>query len=100
MEIGDRFQYIGEMMVNGLHHQPRDGIDYFGRGENSRTTSIVVTKRYAKKINHNGTLEYIGRGGNAYMKNIVPSRFQLLEGVNLALRKTMNVGHEVRVQSN
>ncbi|XP_057433985.1 histone-lysine N-methyltransferase, H3 lysine-9 specific SUVH5-like [Lotus japonicus] len=97
IEIGDKFQYRAELVIIGLHLQHSSGIDYMGKGESSLATSIVVTKRYANTINPNGSLVYIGQGGNSAAGRNVLSHDQKLEGGNLAMKNSMDARSPVRV---
>ncbi|KAK7329546.1 hypothetical protein VNO77_23716 [Canavalia gladiata] len=94
-EVGDQFQYRTELNIIGLHRQFSSGIDYLGTGRNSLATSIVVTNRYDNARKSNGTLVYIGEGGNPNVKSNVS--LQKLEGGNLALKNSMDAKSPVRV---
>ncbi|XP_027366803.1 histone-lysine N-methyltransferase, H3 lysine-9 specific SUVH5-like [Abrus precatorius] len=97
IDIGDQFQYRAELNVIGLHRQFSSGIDYMGIGRNSLATSIVVTNRYDNARKSNGSLVYIGHGGNPNVSNTVLLQDQKLEGGNLALKNSMDAKSPVRV---
>ncbi|XP_057451925.1 histone-lysine N-methyltransferase, H3 lysine-9 specific SUVH5-like [Lotus japonicus] len=99
IQVGDKFNYRAEILVIGLHRQPNRGIDYvqdINRNNSFLATSIVVTNRRANMF-HNGSLVYIGEGGNPGVRTNGSSHDQKLERGNLALRNSMDARSPVRV---
>lgn len=97
IEIGDKFQWMTEMNIVGLHRQFMNGIDYMEKDGLKLATSIVATARYSNLIKSADTLIYSGQGGYPLFKGRGPDRDQKLEKGNLALKNSMEARSPVRV---
>lgn len=96
IEVGDKFNWMAELNVVGLHHQYLSGIDYMSKYGKIIATSIVASGRYANSSDGD-TLIYSGHGGNP---SVVHGRLptdQKLERGNLALKNSMEERTPVRV---
>ncbi|KAJ4706514.1 Histone-lysine N-methyltransferase, H3 lysine-9 specific protein [Melia azedarach] len=98
VKVGDKFKWMSELNVIGLHHQFFSGIDYMKVGRKLLATSIVDAGRYANETESCDILIYVGQGGNPQVaKGQIGD--QKLERGNLALKNSMEAKTPVRVIS-
>ncbi|CAB4268647.1 unnamed protein product [Prunus armeniaca] len=96
VEVGDEFRNRAELIVAGLHHNFRRGIEYMKKDGKILATSIVNSGRYANHVGSPDILFYSGEGGNPRVECKKP-KDQTLERGNLALKNSMEVRTHVRV---
>uniref|UniRef100_A0A1U7XUK9 YDG domain-containing protein At5g47160-like n=1 Tax=Nicotiana sylvestris TaxID=4096 RepID=A0A1U7XUK9_NICSY len=80
----------------GLHRQFIRGIDYVNINRKDVAISIVDSGRYANEAVSSQTFIYVGQGGNPKISG-TRVEDQKLEGGNLALKNSMDLGYPVRV---
>ncbi|PHU22380.1 hypothetical protein BC332_07487 [Capsicum chinense] len=97
VEIGDQFRFRAELVTIGLHHQFTKGINYVNINRNRVATSIVDSGRYENKSISSETIIYVGQGGNPKVSFNARVEDQKLQGGNLALKNSMDLGYPVRV---
>ncbi|XP_055828923.1 histone-lysine N-methyltransferase, H3 lysine-9 specific SUVH5-like [Solanum dulcamara] len=97
VEIGDQFRFRAELVTIGLHHQFIKGISYVNIDGKDVATSIVDSGRYENETISSETFIYVGQGGNSKVFVNVRVEDQKLEGGNLALKNSMDLGYPVRV---
>ncbi|XP_050225202.1 histone-lysine N-methyltransferase, H3 lysine-9 specific SUVH5-like [Mercurialis annua] len=91
VEAGERFHYMAELYVTGVHLQLQRGIDYLKEGGMLLATSIVATDHHSNYMKSADVLVYAGEGGKDSAKD------QVLERGNLALKNSWERKKPVRV---
>ncbi|XP_049396212.1 histone-lysine N-methyltransferase, H3 lysine-9 specific SUVH6-like [Solanum stenotomum] len=97
VQIGDQFRFRAELVAIGLHHQFIKGINYVTIGRKDVASSIVDSRRYDNEAISSETFIYVGQGGNPKVSLNGRVEDQKLEGSNLALKNSMDLGYPVRV---
>nr|XP_010318182.1 histone-lysine N-methyltransferase, H3 lysine-9 specific SUVH6-like [Solanum lycopersicum] len=97
VQIGDQFRFRAELVMIGLHHQFIKGINYVTIGRKDVASSIVDSGRYDNEAISSETFIYVGQGGNPKVSVNARMEDQKLEGGNLALKNSMELGYPVRV---
>ncbi|KAK4734254.1 hypothetical protein R3W88_008515 [Solanum pinnatisectum] len=97
VQIGDQFRFRAELVMIGLHHQFIKGINYVTLGRKDVASSIVDSGRYDNEAISSETFIYVGQGGNPKVSVNERVEDQKLEGGNLALKNSMDLGYPVRV---
>uniref|UniRef100_M1DPZ5 SET domain protein n=1 Tax=Solanum tuberosum TaxID=4113 RepID=M1DPZ5_SOLTU len=97
VEIGGQFRFRAELVTIGLHHQFIKGISYVNIDKKDVATSIVDSGRYENEAISSETFIYVGQDGNPKVYVNVRVEDQKLEGGNLALKNSMDMGCPVRV---
>ncbi|XP_016487039.2 histone-lysine N-methyltransferase, H3 lysine-9 specific SUVH5-like [Nicotiana tabacum] len=96
VEIGDQFRFRAELVVIGLHRHYIKGIDYVNINGKDVATAVVDSGRYDNEAISSQTFIYVGQGGNPKV-SASKVEDQKLEGGNLALKNSMDLGYPVRV---
>ncbi|XP_019068268.2 histone-lysine N-methyltransferase, H3 lysine-9 specific SUVH6-like [Solanum lycopersicum] len=97
VQIGDQFRFRAELVAIGLHHQFIKGINYVTIGRKNVASSVVDSSRYDNEAISSETFIYVGQGGNPMVSLNGRVEDQKLEGGNLALKNSMDLGYPVRV---
>ncbi|KAM3340521.1 histone-lysine N-methyltransferase, H3 lysine-9 specific SUVH6-like [Capsicum galapagoense] len=97
VEIGDQFRFRAELVTIGLHHQFIKGINYVNINRKRVATSIVDSGRYGNEAISSETFIYVGQDRNPKVSFNARVENQKLEGGNLALKNSMDLGYPVRV---
>ncbi|XP_015069540.1 histone-lysine N-methyltransferase, H3 lysine-9 specific SUVH6-like [Solanum pennellii] len=97
VQIGDQFRFRAELVAIGLHHQFIKGINYVTIGRKNVASSVVDSSRYYNEAISSETFIYVGQGGNPKVSLNGRVEDQKLEGGNLALKNSMDLGYPVRV---
>ncbi|KAH0702430.1 hypothetical protein KY285_016708 [Solanum tuberosum] len=97
VQIGDQFRFRAELVMIGLHHQFIKGINYVTIDRKDVASSIVDSGRYDNEAISSETFIYVGQGGNPKVSVNARVEDQKLEGGNLALKNSLDMGYPVRV---
>jgi len=97
VEVGDTFDYRGEMYVVGLHRTDQAGIACVNHGGDTVACSVVVSGGYEDDVDRGDIIEYTGHGGNDYKGGKQQTKDQELKAGNLALLNSCRLRTPVRV---